>query len=154
MALDPNLFAGLSTVAGAIVSWVVKHFKDKQNEGERVQKELRDLGLDLIEELRQEVAIGRNERTKLLKENEQLREQSWRWRGEHTELAVENEGLRAQLENMNQRYEDMTQRCARLSRDVDRYQLELSKTADIRPPKEPETDPSRDPTGPQRPIRR
>lgn len=147
MALDPNLFAGLSTVAGAVVSWVVKHFKDKQAEGERVQKELRDLGLDLIEELRQEVAISRNERTKLLKENEQLREQSWRWRAEHTELAVENDGLRARLE-------DMTQRCARLGRDVERYQLELSKTADIRPPKEAEADTSRDPTGPQRPIRR
>lgn len=147
MALDPNLFAGLSTVAGAVVSWVVKHWKDKQNEGERVQKELRDLGMDLIEELRQEVAIGRNERTKLLQENQVLREQSWRWRNEHTELAIENDGLRSQLA-------DVTQRCARLGRDVDRYQLELSKTADLRPPKEGDLDPSRDPTGPQRPIRR
>lgn len=147
MGLDPNILAGLGTAAGAVVSWVIKHFRDKQNEGERVQKELRDLGMDLIEELRQEVAISRNERTKLLKENETLREQSWRWRAEHTELAIENDGLRARLE-------DMMQRCARLGRDVDRYQLELSKTADLRPPRPPEED-STDPTGPhQVPKRR
>ena len=133
---DPNLWLAITTVIGSVGGYLAKAWDASKKKQEGITKELERIGADLIDERRQDAIVERAEKNRYRSENDALREQLWRWKSEHTELAVENDALRVANE-------ELKQRCARLNKDVDRYQLELSQTADIRPPKDT------DDTGPQ-----